>query len=155
MAATHQKFTEQDFHRKMAVDLFNLTWAFLDKPDRNALDEDRMIHSAHASRYHWEVVGTNENLAIGEWQISRVYAVLKRAEPALFHSRRSLHICEQSGLTGFCLAYAHEAMARALSLSGDQAAAATSLKLAKEVAQTITEPEDKKLVLEDLKSIQV
>jgi hypothetical protein len=153
MGAAQDKFTEHEFHRKMAAELFNLTWALLDKPDRNALDVDRMIHSAHASRYHWEVVGTNENLAIGEWQISRVYAVLKRAEPALFHARRCLRICEASGITGFNLAYAHEAMARALGLSGDQAAAAASMKSARDFAETIVEPEDKQLVLADLKTI--
>jgi hypothetical protein len=35
-----------------------------------------MIHSAHASRYHWQAVGDASDKAIGEWQISRVYSVL-------------------------------------------------------------------------------
>ena len=64
--------TELEFHKKMAVRLFNETWTLLDKPDR-ILDEDaRMSHTAHASRLHWEFVGSPETFAIGEWQVARV-----------------------------------------------------------------------------------
>ena len=42
-----------------------------------------MLHAAHASRFHWGEVGEPVNFARGEWQISRVYAVLGRPEPAI------------------------------------------------------------------------
>ena len=82
--------------RKLAADLFNHTWTLLEKPDRTAAEDDEMIHSAHASRYHWGEVGVGEqvNLARGEWQCSRVYAVLGRAEPALWHASRCVAINE-------------------------------------------------------------
>jgi hypothetical protein len=47
-----------------------------------------MLHMAHASRFHWEQVGTPANLARGEWLCSRVYAVLRRPEPCLHHAAR-------------------------------------------------------------------
>ena len=59
-----------------------------------------MIHAAHASRYHWSKVGTNANLARGEWQVSRVYTVLDRAEPALYHAHRCLTHVEAGARTG-------------------------------------------------------
>src|SRR6478736_3842806 len=64
--------------RQLAVDLFNHTWELLDKADRTAADNDEMIHSAHASRFHWGEVPDHEpgNVARGEWLCSRVYAVL-------------------------------------------------------------------------------
>jgi hypothetical protein len=31
-----------------------------------------MILRAHASRFHWDNVGDDQNRAIGEWQCSRV-----------------------------------------------------------------------------------
>lgn len=43
---------EMEFHKKMAVELFNATWDLMDKKDRTKEDNDAMIHSAHASRYH-------------------------------------------------------------------------------------------------------
>src|SRR5438128_19348 len=129
-------------HRKLGVDLFNATWKLLDMPERTREEDDRMIHSAHASRLHWEFAGDASNLAIGEWQISRVYAVLGRQEPALYHARRSLEICEENGLRDFMLAWAHEAMARALSLSGDPEAG-RHIALAREVGQEMEEEEDR------------
>ena len=40
-------------HRKFAVELFNLTWSLLDKKDRTREDDERMVHAAYASRFHW------------------------------------------------------------------------------------------------------
>jgi hypothetical protein len=71
-----------------------------------------MLHMAHASRYHWEQVGTPANLARGEWLCSRVYAVLGRPEPALHHARRVVQICERNGIGDWDLAFSHEAVAR-------------------------------------------
>jgi len=75
-------------HRKLAVQFFNLVWSLLDKPMLTAEEEEEMIHATHASRYHWGVVGTDKERSIGEWQISRVYADLNRAEPAIHHAPR-------------------------------------------------------------------
>jgi hypothetical protein len=36
----------------LAGQLFNQTWRLLDQPERTRADDDRMIHTAHASRYH-------------------------------------------------------------------------------------------------------
>src|SRR4051812_15436843 len=100
-------------HRRLAVDLFNRTWELMDEPLRSAAQTDEMIHAAHASRYHWGVGGEPVNLARGEWQISRVYATLGRAEPALYHAQRSLDIVQANEIADFDLAFAHEALARA------------------------------------------
>ena len=58
---------------------------------------------------------TTANLARGEWQCSRVYAVLGRAEPALWHARRCVELDEAGaeGREDWDLAAAYEAMARA------------------------------------------
>ena len=50
-------------HRRLGVDLFNGTWRLLERDDRTRADDDRMLHMAHASRFHWEQVGTATNLA--------------------------------------------------------------------------------------------
>jgi hypothetical protein len=75
--------------RKLAADLFNHTWTLLEKQDRTAAEDDEMIHSAHASRYHRGEVDVGEpvNLARGEWQCSRVYACSAARSP---HSRAPL-----------------------------------------------------------------
>ncbi len=143
----------QEWHKKFAVDLFNFTWSLLDKPDRTPEDDDLMLHAAHASRYHWSRIGTPVHFARGEWQISRVYAVLKRAEPAIYHAQRCLQICQANGIGDFDLAFAYEALARAYALAGSKDESARYLALAKAAGEQIAEEDDRSLLFSDLATI--
>jgi DNA-binding transcriptional MerR regulator len=141
-------------HRQLAVDLFNHVWTLLEMPDRTPMQDDEMLHAAHASRHHWGVVGTAENVGRGEWQCSRVYAVLGRAEPALWHARRYLALCEEHGIADWDLAFAHEAIARALAVAGDHEGGRAEVARARELAADIAEDEDRELLLSDLATIE-
>ena len=112
-----------------------------------------MIGMAHASRYHWSVVGGPEELAIGEWQISRVYAALDRPEPSLFHAQRCLEICQAGKLGDFPLAYAYEALARAFALAGKARPLEACLKLAKTAGARIADPKERAQFLRDLRTV--
>jgi hypothetical protein len=112
-----------------------------------------MLHAAHASRYHWGEVGEPANLARGEWQCSRVYSVLGRAEPALWHANRCLALCEEHGIGDWDIAFAHEAVARALRVAGDGAGSDAALARAREAAVAIAEEEDRELLMSDLATI--
>ncbi len=137
--------------RKLAADLFNGVWTLMETEDRTPGQDDRMLHMAHASRYHWEQVGTAANLARGEWLCSRVYAVLRRPEPALHHARRVLELCVEHGLADWDLAFAHEAIARGLAVAGDAAGAEAEIRAARDVP--IAEDEDRELLERDLAGI--
>lgn len=50
--ATEKKVAEFECHKKFAVDLFNLVWSLLDKKNRTKEEDDKMVHAAHASRFH-------------------------------------------------------------------------------------------------------
>ncbi len=145
--------TEEQFHKKMAVDLFNHTWDLMDKPDRTPEDDIEMVHSAHASRWHWGKVGTPLNFQRGEWQVSRVYAILKRAEPALYHAQRCLALTETNDISGFDLGFAHEATARAHAIAGNDAEAAKGMKLARAAAGQLEKKEDREYFEGELKTI--
>ena len=147
------RHTERECHEKFAKDCFNLTWTYLEKSTLTAEEADAMIHAAHASRHHWQQVGRPVNLARGEWQIARVYAVLERSEPALHHARRCLAICEADALGAFDLAFAYEALARATAIAGDGPAARRYIELAKDTAEKITEADTRKYVFDELKTI--
>ncbi|HEY5538934.1 MAG TPA: hypothetical protein VIL58_05275 [Thermoplasmata archaeon] len=141
-------------HRKAAVALFNDVWRLLEKTNRTAREELLMIHEAHASRYHWNVVGTPKNLAIGEWQISRVYAVLGHGEAAKFHANASLEVCRRNGLKDFTLAYAYEALARAAAVSRAAGDRERFLHLARRAGAKIRASDDRELfLLRDLATI--
>ena len=113
-----------------------------------------MLHLTHASRLHWQFVGSAQEFSVGEWQVSRVHAVLGQPDAALYHARRSLDIAERNELAPFYLACGHEAVARALAITDAQAALA-SIATARKIAAEITDPEDKKILDDDLSSIRV
>ncbi|MBA2553886.1 MAG: hypothetical protein H0V10_09385 [Geodermatophilaceae bacterium] len=139
--------------RRLSTDLFNGVWQLLEKEDRSIAEDDRMLHMAHASRFHWENVGTAANLARGEWQCSRVYAVLRRPEPALFHARRVIDHCKDNGIGDWDLAFGYEALARGHAVAGDVEAARAATEQALAAVEEIAEEDDRSLVLGDLETI--
>ena len=144
---------DPETERKLAAGLFNHVWTLLETADRTPEQDDEMLHAAHASRHHWAQVGAPVNLARGEWQCSRVYAVLGRAEPALHHARRCLAICERHGIGDFDLAFANEALARGFAVAGDDGGRERHLALARAASADIAEPEDRELLDSDLATI--
>jgi hypothetical protein len=109
---------EREFHRKVAARSFNGTWDYLDMKKRTSEDDQEMLHLAHTSRYHWGLVGTPKNMAVGDWLLSRVYADLGQPQLALRFAESSLAACQGSRLTGI-VHTANEAMARAYAVSKD------------------------------------
>ena len=139
--------------RQLAADLFNLVWTLLEQTGRSTEDDDRMLHAAHASRYHWGQVGGPEQLAIGEWQCARVYSVLGRAEPALHHARRCLAISADASVPRWLVASAHEGLARAYLVAGNRDEALRERSAARGVLDEVTDAEDRQVVEDDLASL--
>ena len=83
-------------HKAMAVATFNATWDLMDKQMRTAEENDMMVHSAHASRYHWGQVGGPTEFERGDWQISRVYALLGKGTEALHYAKHCLTTCQEN-----------------------------------------------------------
>jgi hypothetical protein len=125
-------------------------------PERTPEQEDELIHAAHASRHHWAEVGTTANLARGEWQLSRVYATLGRAEPGLFHAKRCLAYCESdpAALEDWDLPYAYEAVARAHAVAGNEAEARANAERAHELGRQIADEEDREHLAADLATLR-
>lgn len=140
-------------HRTIGADLFNYTWSLLDRKNRTAEEDEEMVHAAHASRYHWGHAGTALNASIGEWQVSRVYAELGRAEPASHHAQRALEIAQKHRLGRFYLAYAYEALARAAAVAGRPRVMARYRREAQRIGATIRDRDDRRMLFEDLASI--
>ena len=110
---------EREFHRKVAVACFNGAWDYLGKKRRTSSDDREMLSLAHASRYHWGVVGTPTNRAVSDWQVSRAYAEIGDPRLSLEFAKSSLAICESNGL-GDTVHTANEACARAYAVAGEQ-----------------------------------
>src|SRR5215510_5228841 len=139
---------DREFHRKTAVECFNRAWDYLDKKDRTVHDDHLMLHLAHASRYHWSFVGTPRNLAVGDWQISRVYAALGQSDLSLHFAKTSLEIGEKNSLPEVVLT-ANEAMARAYATGKNYQLARSFLDKAKTQLRTASlDEEDRNMYAE-------
>jgi DNA-binding transcriptional MerR regulator len=146
-------------HRRLGVDLFNHTWTLIEKADRTAAETDEMIHAVHASRWHWARAegGTAVNLARGEWQCARVYATLGRGEPAVWHAKRCVEYAEAAAVAGETEAWdipsSYEAMARALAVAGDRAAAEEWRARSRAALAAVDDPEDRQVIEQDLATL--
>ena len=113
-----------------------------------------MISLAHASMAHWRERddATPQNLSIGYWQLSRVYAVIEQADNARHYGQRCLEVSAEEG--PFFLGYAHEALTRAARLGGDASAFQLHLQKAKSLAAAIEDVENRQLLEADLAELE-
>ena len=140
---------ESEFHRKTAKQCFNKTWDYLEKKNRTPDDDRQMLILAHASRYHWGLVGNARNLAVGEWQISRVYADLKQAEPSLLFAKSSLELMIKNNLSDL-LPSAYEGLARAYAVAQQPQLARDYVVKAQKEMESIKDEEDRKIFSEQI-----
>ena len=141
-------------HNFFSAENFNKTWEFIDKKDRSQEDDLNMVHTAMASLWHWtqREDATVENLSVGYWQGSRVLCLIDQADLARTYGRMSLKHAES--LAPFFKGYACETLARAEMLASNRVIMLEYLNKARELAQLVTDEEDKQLLLKDLESIK-
>lgn len=140
-------------HRALAVACFNETWKWMDKKDRTVDEDFMMLHLAHASCYHWSQCRTVLEIERGEWQISRVNAVLGFGEAALRHARRCLDLCCLNDIADWDLAFAYEAISRAHLVLKDFDQMKTNKQKALELCDKIKEKEDRDYTLQALQDL--
>ena len=156
MTTSAPEILDADADRQLGVDLFNHVWTLLEAEDRSAEQDAEMVHAAHASVHHWTRAApqdVRQRQAVGEWQCSRVYATLGRAEPALYHARRCLDLAEGGAVEDWVLAAAAEAMARASRVAGDRAAFEEWRGRAEAATAAIADPAERQVIEGDLATL--
>lgn len=138
------------WHRAQGVECNNSVWELIDKTERTADDGEEMLRRAFAAAYHWQrATGRGPaNEARAVWMLSKVHLLIGQPERALHYGDRCLAECNQHGLVGFDLAYAHECRARALRVLGREQEALQEWAAAKAVH--IADPEDQAVLDADL-----
>lgn len=145
---------KHDCHRRMAAELFNRVWELLDQSERTPEDDQEMLAAAYGSRYHWRVVGGPKQHCVSDWQLSRVWVVLGDARQATVHGELSLELAQKHHLGPFYVGYAHEALARAAALAGDEEASRRHLGEAEELSLDISKSDDAELLRADLNNLR-
>ncbi|MBI5960010.1 MAG: hypothetical protein HY866_14820, partial [Chloroflexi bacterium] len=114
-------FDRQAAHRHFAVECFNQTWDLIDKANRTARDNEKMIGLSMASLWHWSQRKdcTPTNISVGCWLVSRVYALIGQADNARHYGQMCLEASHGDGVAPFYLGCAYEALARAEKVAGN------------------------------------
>ena len=143
-------------HRYFSAGCFNLAWDLINKSERTPEENEQMLRLSLASHWHWTQRAdcTQENVSIAYWQTSRVYAVLGQAENARRYARLCFEVSSGGDVPLWCLGYAYEALARTELVAGDLTSMSEYLREALGVAEAITDPETRQMLLADLETIK-
>lgn len=152
--------SEIEFHRQTAKKCFNETWDYLDKKNRDANDQQQMLHLAHTARYHWTFIDAPKDermkhFAVGDWQISRVYAALNQPHLALHFAKSALEIMQKNNLSGI-LHTGYEGMAHAYAIAKDNQSARDYVSKAREQLDKAAglSAEDKKVYSDQIRETE-
>ena len=142
-------------HRFFSAECFNRAWDLIDKPSRTPEEDQTMLQLGLTSLWHWTQRSDRKpiNLSVGNWQLSRIYALLGQADLARLYGQASLRLSQEEGDFPFYLGYAYEALARTESISRDSAKMEEYLQKAQECIEKIPDPDDKQQLLADLATI--
>ncbi|AIO19551.1 hypothetical protein KQ51_01675 [Candidatus Izimaplasma bacterium HR1] len=142
-------------HKKLGISYFNKTWDYLNKKNRNNEDDLKMIHYVHASRFHWQMSGAPIlNIVRGDWQVSRVYSVLKMGESALIHAKACYKQTIENNIGDFDLVFAYESMAHAYQILHDLDNMNKYLELGYNAIDQVEKDEDKEYCKSELDNIK-
>ena len=148
-------FEIQHAHQYFSADCFNRAWDYIEKDGKRSVEENMlMLHTAIASLWHWsqrEDVQP-EQLAIGYWQVSRVYNLIKQPHNAKMYGMLSLKYAKD--LKPFYKGYAYETLARAEMILNNRFIMNVHLEKARETLEQIVDQEEMQLLSKDLETIR-
>jgi hypothetical protein len=132
-------------HRQMAKDLWNRTWALLEKSDRTEEDIAELAEAAFASRWHWRQAGTGVHAQRGEWMLGRMWCEVGVPAAAAWHLQRTeaLTDANKADLSDFDFAFVIALRARVAAVSGDFKAAASEYAAAEAAGRRLAEADDR------------
>jgi hypothetical protein len=150
-------FDHQAAHKYFSAHCFNNAWDLIDKSERTPEEDEQMIRLSLASQYHWSQRedASSTSASIGFWQTSRIYALLSQVDNARRYGQLCLDASQEEGVEPFYLGFAYEALARAEAEAGNEQEMEAFLDKAKSAAEKIDKADEKKMLLDDLNTIQI
>lgn len=133
------------WRRRFATGANNRGWTLAEKVSRTPAEDAEMLHAAHASRYLWGAIGTEKNLASADLLLGQVHALLGLGHTAMQYAQSAFeYFTSHPSETGE-LAFAHAVRANAAHASGQHDLHRGSYAKALELADALTDAEDRKI----------
>ena len=141
------------WHRQVAVDTFNAAWELIDLSVRTPAQDRELLGLAFTSRFHWGVVGGDEEHMVGDWMIAHVASLQGFGDLAHRYASTALDTARANGWDDWRLASMLEGMARASAALGDGPARDRYAAEARRVLATLDDSNDRELIASQLASI--
>lgn len=141
-------------HRALAAGYFNAAWDLIDAAERTPAQDRDLLTLAFASRQHWiEAGGTEENIAVSDWQVAYAASLAGLPDVALVFARTAVERAEAADVPLWLRASTREGLARAYAAAGDRPSYEQEAQRCRDLLARVTEAEDRDLVQSQLDAI--
>lgn len=144
-----------DAQKSLAVQCFNQTWDLIDRGDRSAADDRRMLTLSMASRALWDDIGGDEQWITGDWQVAHVAALTGHADLSLDFAACAYERAAGADVPLWLRASTCEGLARAHAAAGHPAERDAWVVKARELLEQVDDTEDRALIEGQLGTIDV
>jgi len=131
----------------------NRAWQLSVEP-RDAAGDREMLDAAHASAWHWQVVGSELHRMRSALLLAEVHAAIGHGETALWYARRVHdYFLGKADTPDWEIAFAHLVYAHAAHAAGDLATYRKAYEEATRAVAAIADGEDRDIVLQSFRQV--
>lgn len=142
-----------DPQRGLAVDYYNRTWDLIDRSDRSAADDRRMLTLAMASRALWDGIGGDEQRITGDWQVAHVAALTGHAGLSLDFAAAAYERAAGADVPLWLKASTCEGLARAHAAAGQRRERDAWVVKARELLEQVDDADDRAVIEAQLATV--
>jgi len=143
-----------DWHRYFAVTGNNRAWT-LSVQSRTPEEDLEMLDAAHLSAWHWQQIGTPLQHMRATMLLAQVHALLGHGALAFSLATRMREYFLGRDTPDWELAFTHAIHAHAAWADGRETTFSESWRAAEKAIASITDSEDRRLVLETFRQVPV
>ena len=142
----------QDWHKRFAAKANNRAWE-LSIVERTAEQDQEMLDAAHASAWHWRVVGTELNRMRSTMLLAEVHALLGFGSSALRYAEEMRTYFVGRETADWELAFTHVIHAHAASAAGAVDTHRVAYHSAQIALKAIVDDEDRAIVIKTFSQV--
>jgi hypothetical protein len=144
----------QSWHKRSAVEANNRAWELAVLP-RTAVEDREMLNTAHASAWHWSVIGTELNRMRSTMLLAEVHALLGYGASALRYAAEMQAYFVTRDTPDWELAFTHAIHAHAASVAGASEVHRKAYEHAVVALNSIADEEDRHIVIKTFNQVPV
>ncbi|MFW9907570.1 MAG: hypothetical protein ACFFEF_03270 [Candidatus Thorarchaeota archaeon] len=155
-----EKFTLNEFHKKMGAKTNGGVWGFLDDSTPTTAGFEDALEMAHTSRYHWRQVGTLTNDVRAVYMIARVYAHMGHGDSAMHYAKIMLGLAKKAekedaaNWKSFDMPFVYEAMAKSYAAARKKDECKKFRKMSQDLINNLTDKQDKEICQAELDKLK-